>query len=344
MMATIYDVAQKSGYSVATVSKVFNHYAGVNALTKEKVLISAKEIGYVPNLSAQTLVTNKSWLIGVIFKEDLEQGLVHPHFGGILESFKNRMEKEGYDIIFLNQNFSNMELKYLEHCRYRNVDGVLLASSILPEKEATAIEKAGFKCISVENDYKNIPTVLSDNNGGTKQLLNYLYTLGHRKIAIIIPPLKSLAGRERFQAYKEFLIKHGLPYEEKFIVECEEYTVEDSNKAVLQLLNQCLDDFPTAIFAGYDKIAFAAQKMLLERGYSIPNDISVVGFDDLEIAASITPTLTTIRQDRKEIGKKAAELLIKRLNNQEEDIKFNDVYRVPTELKPRNSTCRARKN
>lgn len=343
-MATIYDVAKKSGFSVATVSKVFNHYAGVNAATKQKVLIVAREIGYIPNLNAQTLVTNKSWLIGVIFKEDLGQGLVHPHFGGILESFKTTMEKAGYDIIFLNQNFSNMELKYLEHCRYRNVDGVLLASSPLPGKEANAIEKAGFKCVSVENDYRNIPTVISDNFGGTKQILNYLYTLGHRKIAMIVPPLKSLAGRERFQGYKNFLKKQGLPYDESFVVESKEYSPESALSSVKQLLNQCLDNFPTAIFAGYDKIAFAVQKVLIERGYAIPNDISVVGFDDLEIAASITPTLSTVQQDRKEIGKVAAEIMIKRLTNKEDSINFNEIYRIPTELKTRNSTCRARHN
>jgi LacI family transcriptional regulator len=221
---------------------------------------------------------------------------------------------------------------------------VLLASSPLPEKEANAIEKAGFKCVSIENDYRNIPTVISDNIGGTKQILNYLYTLGHKKIAMIVPPTKSLAGRERFQAYKEFLQKQGLPYDENFIVECKEYTPEYALVAARQLLNQCLDNFPTAIFAGYDKIAFTVQKVLIERGYSIPNDISVVGFDDLEIAASITPTLSTVLQNRKEIGKVAAEIMLKRLKNDEESINFNEIYRIPTELKTRNSTCRARHN
>jgi len=342
-MATIYDVAKESGFSVATVSKVFNHYAGVNAKTKEQVLIASKKIGYIPNLSAQTLVTNKSWLIGVIFKEDLEQGLVHPHFGGILESFKSMMEKAGYDIIFLNQNFSNNELKYLEHCRYRNVDGVLLASSSLPEKEAVAIEKAGFTCVSVENIYRNIPTVLSNNEEGTRQILNYLYTLGHRKIAMVIPPLKSLAGRERFQAYQNFLQKQGIPFKEDLVIECEEYSVPSACEAVEKLLNKCLDDFPTAIFAGYDQIAFAVEKILIKRGYAIPNDISVVGFDDLELAASITPTLTTVRQNRKIIGLRAAELMLKRLND-DEQVNHSEIIRIDTELKVRNSTCRARTN
>ncbi|MBK5200475.1 MAG: LacI family DNA-binding transcriptional regulator [Spirochaetaceae bacterium] len=342
-MATIYDVAQESGFSSATVSKVFNHYAGVNSLTKEKVLIAAKKIGYIPNISAQTLVTNKSWLIGVIFKEDLHQGLVHPHFGGILESFKASMEKSGYDIIFLNKNFSDLELRYLEHCRYRNVDGVLLASSPLPEKEAAAIEKAGFKCVSVENDYRNIPTVISDNYGGTKQILNYLYTLGHKKIAMVIPPLKSLAGRERFEGYKIFLKNHNLVFDENLVVECDEYTDESAKIAIERLLNKCLDNFPTAIFAGYDKIAFIIERTLLARGYFIPNDISVVGFDDLEMARSVTPTLTTVYQKRKEIGEEAARIMLKRLEGND-SFDTNTITRIPTGLRIRNSTCRARNN
>jgi LacI family transcriptional regulator len=288
-------------------------------------------------------VTNKSWLIGVIFKEDLHQGLVHPHFGGILESFKAAMEKSGYDIIFLNKNFSDLELRYLEHCRYRNVDGVLLASSPLPEKEAVAIEKAGFKCVSVENAYRNIPTVISDNFGGTKQILNYLFTLGHKKIAMVIPPLKSLAGRERFEAYKIFLKNHNLVYDENLVVECEEYTDESAKLATEQLLNKCLDDFPTAIFAGYDKIAFIIERTLLARGYSIPNDISVVGFDDLELARSVTPTLTTVYQNRKVIGEEAARIMLQRLEG-DDSFETNTITRIPTGLRIRNSTCRARNN
>lgn len=339
-MATIYDVAKESGFSVATVSKVFNRYQGVNDKTREKVLITARRIGYVPIQSAQTLVTKKSWLIGVIFKEDLNQGLIHPHFGGILETFKLEMEKSGYDIIFINKNFSNQNMRYLEHCRYRNVDGALLASSTLPQEEAVAIHHAGIKCVSVEKKYPNIPTVISTNYEGTMNALTHLYSLGHRRIGIIVSPLSSVSGFERFEAYKAFLKKYNLPFDQNIISICDAYTDEDGYKKANELLSKAKNNLPTAIFASYDKIAIVLQSVLISRGISVPNDISIIGFDDIEIASISTPTLTTIRQYRSQIGRKAAELMKRQLNS--EKIDTTEIFRVPTELIIRDSTCRAR--
>ena len=339
-MATIYDVAKESGFSVATVSKVFNRYQGVNDKTREKVLITARRLGYTPVQSAQTLVTKKSWLIGVIFKEDLNQGLIHPHFGGILETFKLEMEKSGYDIIFINKNFSNQNMRYLEHCRYRNVDGVLLASSTLPQEEAIAIHHTGIKCVSVEKNYPNIPTIISANYQGTMSALNHLYSLGHRRIGILASPLNSLSGYERFEAYKLFLKKYNLPYDPSIVSICENFTDEEGYLKSIELLSNSKDNLPTAIFASYDKIAIVLQSVLINRGISVPNDISIVGFDDIEIASISTPTLTTLRQYRSQIGIKAAELMKRELNN--EIVNTKDIYRIPTELIIRDSTCRAR--
>ncbi len=339
-MATIYDVAKESGFSVATVSKVFNRYSGVNDKTREKVLITARRIGYVPIQSAQTLVTKKSWLIGVIFKEDLNQGLIHPHFGGVLETFKLEMEKSGYDIIFINRNFSNQNMRYLEHCRYRNVDGALLASSTLPQEEALAIHHAGIKCVSVEKKYPKIPTVISTNHEGTMNALKYLYSLGHRRIGILNSPIGSLAGYERFEAYKMFLKKYNLPYDPDIVSICDTYTDEEGLIKAKELVNKSKNNLPTAIFAGYDKIAIILQSYLISIGISIPNDISIIGFDDIEIASISTPTLTTLRQYRAEIGRKAADLMKRQLNN--EKIDTSEIFRIPTELIIRESTCRAR--
>lgn len=339
-MSTIYDVAKESGFSVATVSKVFNRYTGVNDKTREHVLITARRIGYVPIQSAQTLVTKKSWLVGVIFKEDLNQGLIHPHFGGILETFKMEMEKAGYDIIFINRNFSNQNMRYLEHCRYRNVDGALLASSTLPQEEAIAIHHAGIKCVSVEKKYPKIPTVISTNHEGSMNALTYLYSLGHRRIAILASPLSSLSGYERFEAYKYFLKKYNIPYDPNLVSICDTYSDEDGLKKAKELINKSKNNLPTAIFASYDKIAIVLQSMLVNRGISVPNDISIIGFDDIEIASISTPTLTTLRQYRSEIGLKAADLMKRQLNN--EKIDTSGIFRIPTELIIRDSTCRAR--
>lgn len=322
-MATIYDVARESGFSVATVSKVFNRYSGVNDKTKEKILITARRIGYTPMRSHQSIVSKKSWLVGVIFKEDLNQGLIHPHFGGILETFKLEMEKSGYDIIFINKNFSNQNMRYLDHCRYRNVDGALLASSTLPNKEALAIHNAGIKCVSVERDHPKIPTIISTNKEGSLKALKYLHSLGHRRIGFLAAPLSSLSGKERFEAYKVFLDHYNIPYDEDIVSICNTYSDEEALIKSKELISKSKNNLPTAIYASYDKMAIVLQLFLQRIGISVPNDISIVGFDDIEIASVTTPTLTTIKQNRASIGIMAANLMKRQLNNEKIDTNLN---------------------
>jgi LacI family transcriptional regulator len=338
-MATIYDVAKASGFSVATVSKVFNGYRGVNPQTKETVLIAARKLGYVVNANARTLGGKKSWLVGVIFKEEFGQDLLNPHFNEILNVFKRDMEQAGYDLLFINQSFSRQEMKFLEHCRYRDVDGVLLASALLDVHEANAIENAGIKCVSVENIYSRIPSVICDNKGGMFQGLSYLYFVGHRKIAMLSPPRNTIAGKERFSAYLEFMEAKGLPVDPRYVVESSGYDFASGEMAAELLFEQCADDFPTAIFAGYDHLAFMVQKNLLDKGFRIPDEVSIVGFDDLEVSRTATPSLTTIRQDRTAIGHAAASVMLGRLAGEEAR---EPTIRVPTRLIVRDSTSHVR--
>jgi LacI family transcriptional regulator len=340
-MANIYDVARESGFSTATVSKVFNHYAGVNAITKAKVLESAKRCGYIPNVQNSDTVKEKSWLIGVFYKESIGIGFTHPHFGEILQSFKETVESAGYELIFFNNNYSNSRFSYVEHCQFRNVDGVLIVDGSIPPREAADMESNGYKCVSLENYYTDIPTVISNNTVGTIQALNYLYTLGHRKIAMIAE-LDSNSNKERFKAYKTFLKQKHIPYRENLVTFCDGYSFEAYKEATDKLLDQSLGDFPTGIFTTFDHIAISVQKALLKRGYKIPNDISVIGFDDISMSKSVTPSLTTIRQNRSEIGVRAAEILLQRLINDDE-VNHTKVTRIETKLVVRNSTGRAKK-
>ena len=118
-MVTIYDVATASGFSPATVSKALNSYPGVNNKTLDKILNTAKEMGYMPNIAARSLTTKKSWLVGMLFSEELFSGLKHPHFGEIFSSAQIHLCKAGYDVVIINDSLGGGKISYLEHCRYR---------------------------------------------------------------------------------------------------------------------------------------------------------------------------------------------------------------------------------
>lgn len=337
-MITIYDIAEKTGFSPATVSKVLNDYRGVNKKTMATVMQAAKDMGYTPNTNARALVTKKSWLIGVLFSEDIGTGIAHPHFSGILQSFQSHVGSKGYDVIFVNKWLGNKEVSFLEHCLYRRVDGVLIAAVKNFTHEVQSVVDSDLKCVSVEMPYPNRYAVLSDNYMGSMQALEYLYILGHRKIAHISGPLFSTAGLERYSAYKDFLKNKNLEDNPLYMVETSAYTSEEGKRAIDQLMHNCWNDMPTAIYAAYDLYAIPAITTLQERGFRVPADISVIGFDDLVFSSITSPGLTTISQDRESIGKKAAEVLI----NMIENVSFEGPLdmRIPTSLVMRGTCAR----
>ncbi|SKB00726.1 transcriptional regulator, LacI family [Caloramator quimbayensis] len=337
-MVTIYDVAREAGCSPATVSKAFNNYKSVSEKTYKKIMDTADKLGYTPNNSARALATKKTWLIGVILSEELHTGITHPHFSGILQSFNTRAGEYGYDIVFISKRFDNREISYLEHCQYRGVDGVLLAVGAKFNDEIKCILESDIKCVSIDGIYPNKYTMISDNRMGSFQALEYLYFLGHRKIAHIACPLDSIAGRERYDAYKEFLEMKGLEFNSKYVVEAEDFTHEAGKKASLELLQQSFDDLPTAVYAACDDIAYVSMTIFQEKGFRIPEDISVVGFDNIKLSEFMTPPLTTIEQDRVEIGKRAADILVSLIEGKNIDEPYE--IRIPTKLIMRNSCIR----
>ena len=314
-MVTIYDIAEKTGLSPATVSKVFNGYNGVSEKAKKLVLTAANEMGYTPNTNARALVTKKAWLLGVLFNDNIGAGIAHPHYSQILQSFHKTAEVYGYDVVFVNGQLGDRKISYADHCRYRGVDGVLLAADENIRDDIQCVLDSGIKCVSVEGVYPGVSTVITDNMLGTRQALEYLYYLGHRRIAHIAGPQASVAGRERFEAYVEFLASKGIPFDPKLVVYSEYYDQQSKMDVASMLLQQCWDDMPTAIYAVYDEVACATQLFLMNQGFRIPRDMSIIGFDDLMITEYTTPPMTTIAQDREAIGQTAAKVLIDMIEN-----------------------------
>ena len=338
-MATIYDISRETGYSIATVSKVINNYKGVSQAARQTIEAKIAELGFTPNSTARTLATKKSWLVAILFAEEKGMGIVHPHYSSILQGFKDAIGQHGYDILFLNPSLGSRRMSFTEHCRFRNVDGVMLAMSTKFTAQAQdLLADAALPKVSVESIYPGVPTVISDNAMGARQAMEHLYMMGHRRIAHIAAPQDTPAGQERYQAYRQFLADNDLPFDPALCVTAAQYNKAAGADAVHTLLQQCWDHFPTAIYAAYDDYACAAEEILTERGFRVPEDVSIVGNDDLPAARFTRPGITTVRQDRSAIGAKAAELLVQLMEQQR--TADNSITRIPTELVVRQSTFR----
>ena len=333
-MVTIYDVANATGFSPATVSKAFNSYPGVNYKTVDKILNAAKEMGYVPNIMARSLTTKKSWLVGMLFSEELYSCLRHPHFGEIFSSAQVHLCKAGYDVVIINNSADGDSISYLEHCHYRVVEGVLIAASNEFGHAVQSIVESDLKIVSVESIYPKRFSVISENYNGALLAMEHLYSLGHRAIAYVSGPLNRVSAAERYQGYRDFLSSKELPFYAELVAEASEYTAQEGHDAAIRLLSTAKGRF-TAVFADYDEVACGVLNCFKANGLDVPGDISVIGFDDL-ILAEIAG-LTTIRQDRERIGCVAADILIAQMQGLQLDSNYD--VRIPTSLVIR-SSCR----
>lgn len=336
-MITIYDISKKTGYSIATVSKALNNYSGVSAKAKQVINKVVEETGYTPNNNARSLATQRSWLIGILFSEEKGLGIVHPHYNKILQSFQTNIGNYGYDTIFLNNSFGEKKMSLLDKCNSRGVDGVLIAGSAKFNDSIQCVLESDIPKISVEMIYPNVQTVISDNRMGTLQALEHLYLLGHRKIAHIASDLlEGIAAKERYETYLEFMENKGLERKPAYFVEAKKYTKQAGEEAIHQLLSQCWDDMPTAIYASYDEYVAAAVTVLTNQGFRVPEDISLVGFDDLPLCEYVSPAITTIHQNREAIGKEAAKILSKIIAGEHNS--ESGIIRIPTTLVVRQTT------
>jgi len=332
-LVTIYDIAKKSGFSPTTVSKALNDYPDISAATKKKIRAIARELGYTPNSSARALATSKSWLIGILYNEDLGLGIRHPLFSEIIEKFRERIEEAGYELIFIGKRIGERHNSVYEHCLYRGLDGVFIANT--PDVEGLHdLINSSIPCVSSEPISDSVSCVLSDNVEGAKKAVDYLFSLGHRKVAHISGPLSAHSSQERIAGYKMSVKTHECDYGEGIIKVADQFNFKSGYAAMQRLLD--LPEPPTALFCASDLLACGAIAAIRERGLYVPEDISIIGFDDIEIAAYVVPSLTTVRQDRAMIGQTCAETLLKMLNGTNAN---SQRIRIPTRLIIRNS-CR----
>ena len=282
-MVSMKDLAAACNVSVATVSKALNDQHDVSAKTKEMVRRKAKELGYFPNSAAKALKTNRSHNIGVLFVDEAQSGLTHD---------------------FLHHG----SMTYLERARYRGFDGVVIACIDFKDSEVVELVDSNIPVVTIDYIFNNRIAVISDNVKGMRDLVTYVYEMGHRKIAYIHGNDSSVT-QARVSSFYTTCTQLGIDVPDEYLKVADYRNTEETYQRTMELLD--LSDPPTCILYPDDFAGFGGINAIRERGLRIPEDISVAAYDGIRIGRHIEPKLTTIRQDTEQIGKLAAENLIK---------------------------------
>lgn len=307
-MASIKDIAKACGVSVATVSKALNGHSDISQSTKEKVRQAADKLGYMPNSAARALKTNRTYNLGVLFVDDAQSGLTHEFFAAVLDSFKRHAEGRGYDITFINHNIGHGHSSYLEHCRYRGVDGVIAACVQFDDPEVVELAYSNLPLVTVDHVFNNRAAVLSDNMEGIRRLVDELAALGHERIAFIHGEKHSAVTQKRLVGFYRACEAHGITVPDEYVIHGSYHDVSGCADATRRLL--ALPKRPTAILFSDDFSAIGGIQAIREEGLLISRDISVVGYDGSLISQVMSPQLSTYHQDTEALGREAAALLI----------------------------------
>lgn len=307
-MTSMKDISRVCGVSTATVSKALNNRSDVAEETKARICQVARELGYFPNSSARALKTKRTYNLGVLFVDEAQSGLTHDYFANVLNSFKKVAEEKGYDITFINAGRKQRtQMTYLEHCRYRGFDGVVIACVDFRNPEVEELVKSDIPLITIDHTFYGRAAVVSDNVKGMRDLLAYIVGRGHRKIAYI-HGADSAVTRNRVSSFFRTAEELGIAVPEEYVREAAYRDTREAGAATEQLL--ALADPPTCIMYPDDFSCFGGINVIKEKGLRIPEDISVAGYDGIRIGRHIEPQLTTLRQDTAALGRKAAEILI----------------------------------
>ena len=306
-MVSMKDIAKQCHVSVASVSKALNGYSDIGEETRNLIITTAHEMGYLPNSSARALKTKKRYNLGVLFVDAAMNGLTHEYFNHVLESFKYRAEEKGYDITFIAGNTAGQKMSFYERCRYRGVDGVLVACFKYYEEDIQDLIRSELPVVTIDHTFEGKIAVVSNNVQGMEELVSYIYSMGHKKIAYIHGD-DTPVTRNRLSGFYRTTQRYGLEIPDEYVKASSYRDLEMAAKATGELLD--LPNPPTCIMYSDDYAAVGGMNEIRERGLRIPEDISITGYDGIDLVRMMEPKLTTLCQDTRKIGRMAAEKLI----------------------------------
>jgi LacI family transcriptional regulator len=308
-MATIREVAESAGVSYATVSHVINNTRLVSPETRERVVAAMAALNYRPNALARSLRQGKTNTIGLVLPDS-----ANPFFAEISRGIEDEAFKKGYSVFLCNTELDmQRELFYVDVLSKKQVDGIIFVAAGDQADSLDFLVRRNMPVVMIDRNVPNveIDAVLTDNQLGGFLATSHLLELGHKRIACIAGPSSITPSAERIIGYRKALEEASLSYDEKLILRGD-YHAQSGMEITHSILS--MDPRPTAIFALNDLMAIGALRAAAEAGCSVPGDLAVIGYDDLEIARFTNPPLTTIAQPKKEIGAQAVNLLVDRMS------------------------------
>ena len=334
-MATIRDVAKQAGVSIKTVSRVVNNQSEVSPNTREKVQQVITKLDYQPNTTARNLVNGRTNTIGVVIPYDTKYVFSHPFFAEVIRGMAEVLSENCYDLLL---NLAHNQEPYYRLYSQRKVDGLILMSIPMGDPGIKGLYESGAPCVCTcrlsDAGESNISFVDADFEGGTGLAMDHLISLGHRRIALLTGAENLVSVKLRKRGYLKALKENDIPVIEGYVL-AGDFTSESGYDLAAQIMRH--PSPPSALVCGDDMMALGAIKAVTELGYCVPEDISIIGFDDISLAQFSTPQLTTIRQDKYQKGRIAVEHLLTLM--QDKDIATPCQTIIKTSLIIRSSTA-----
>ena len=325
----IHAVAELAGVSIATVSRTINHRPTVNPKMAKQVWDAIRELNYFPNTQARALVSGRSKLLGLIVSE-----ITNPFFPELIQGFEDVAVENGYELMIASTNYDTERMKRcIRRLVERNAEGVAVMTFGIEEPllEDLAERRIPLVFVDIGPERPGISILKIDYQHGIREGVQHLAALGHRNIAFVAGPLELHSAQSRLTAFKKSLQECGISAERKWIVEGE-HTMEGGMEAADRLLAS--KPLPTAIMCSNDMSAIGVLHKMYRAGLQVPRDISVIGFDDVRLAETAIPPLTSIRMSRVDLARAAVSALRAHIEN----ISPHYEYKIDTQLVVREST------
>ena len=334
-MVKLSDIAKKLNISLTTVSRALGDYSDVSPKTKELVRNTVEEMGYVPHKFAQNLALKKSHLVGLVYIDDQRSDFYQSFSFEVIAGVRNYFGKTSYDLIIIPGKQKNKAKESLKKiCYSRGIEGLFVVGVSVDDPYIKELEEDFIPAIIVDFPLltKKVSYIQSNNIKGCELVVKHLASKGHSKIAFINGHSNAAISITRLEGYKKAIENNGFSYDQN-IVKTGDFSEKSGYDAVKEMFSKKLDF--TAVFAASDIMAVGAIKAVKESGLKVPDDIAVIGFDDILIAVYSSPSLTTVRQHKFDLGYKGSRELFKMIENPDYIPKSK---RIDVELIIRDST------